>query len=100
MSTEEAEEVCTMIPEILFQIETSAKDNTNVENAFAKIAEELMVSQSILYQTIRQEENFILEPPKQRWRRNNRRNQTRTKQISRERKLQLLILNPVLIIIT
>lgn len=44
VSTEEAEEVCSLIPEILFQIETSAKENTNVENAFARIAEELMVS--------------------------------------------------------
>lgn len=44
VSTEEADEVCNLIPEILFQIETSAKENTNVENAFARIAEELMVS--------------------------------------------------------
>lgn len=44
VSVEEAEEVCNLIPEILFQIETSAKENTNVENAFIKIAEELMVS--------------------------------------------------------
>lgn len=44
VSVEEAEEVVGLIPEILFQIETSAKENTNVENAFAKIAEELMVS--------------------------------------------------------
>lgn len=43
VSTEEAEEVCNLIPEILFQIETSAKENTNVECAFARIAEELMV---------------------------------------------------------
>lgn len=39
----EAQEVCDYFPEILFSIETSAKDNTNVENAFVKIAEELMV---------------------------------------------------------
>lgn len=44
VTTEEAEEVCNLIPEVLFQIETSAKENTNVENAFARIAEELMVS--------------------------------------------------------
>lgn len=44
VSEEEAEQVCGLIPEILFQIETSAKENTNVENAFARIAEELMVS--------------------------------------------------------
>lgn len=44
VSVAEAEEVCSLIPEIIFQIETSAKENTNVENAFAKIAEELMVN--------------------------------------------------------
>ena len=44
VSVEDAEEVCSIIPEILFSIETSAKENTNVENAFARIAEELMVS--------------------------------------------------------
>lgn len=44
VSVEEAEEVCSLIPEILFSIETSAKENTNVDNMFAKIAEELMVS--------------------------------------------------------
>jgi Ras-related protein Rab-43 len=44
VSVEEAEDVCSMIPEILFSIETSAKENTNIENAFARIAEELMVS--------------------------------------------------------
>lgn len=43
VSVEEAEEVCNLIPEILFQIETSAKENTNIEKAFAQIAEELMV---------------------------------------------------------
>ncbi|CAO1427575.1 unnamed protein product [Diamesa serratosioi] len=43
---EEAQEVCGYIPEILFSIETSAKDNTNVENAFVKIAEELMNRQN------------------------------------------------------
>lgn len=44
VSVEESEEICSIIPEILFSIETSAKENTNVENAFARIAEELMVS--------------------------------------------------------
>lgn len=43
VSTEEAEQVCDLIPEILFQIETSAKENTNIEKAFERIAEELMV---------------------------------------------------------
>lgn len=40
---EEAEQVCTLVPEVLFYLETSAKENTNVENAFVQIAEELMV---------------------------------------------------------
>jgi Ras-related protein Rab-43 len=39
----EAEDVCDVVPEILFYLETSAKENTNVENAFYQIAEELMV---------------------------------------------------------
>lgn len=68
VSTEEAEEVCSLIPEILFQIETSAKENTNVENAFARIAEELMVSLLLMFDF--QLMNCILEPTKQRWWRN------------------------------
>lgn len=64
VSTEEAEEVCSLIPEILFQIETSAKENTNVENAFARIAEELMVSLLLMFDF--QLMNCILEPTKQR----------------------------------
>lgn len=43
VSKDEAEEICNLIPEILFHIETSAKENTNIENAFIRIAEELMV---------------------------------------------------------
>lgn len=44
----EAEEVCNLVPEILFYLETSAKENTNVENAFTQIAEELMNRQSCI----------------------------------------------------
>lgn len=44
VTREEAEEVCNVVPEVLFYLETSAKENTNVELAFARIAEELMVS--------------------------------------------------------
>jgi GTPase SAR1 family protein len=44
----EAEDVCEAVPEILFYFETSAKENTNVENAFYQIAEELMVSLSAI----------------------------------------------------
>lgn len=47
VSVEDAEEVCSLIPEIIFNIETSAKEKTNVENAFARIAEELMVSSTV-----------------------------------------------------
>lgn len=43
VTREEAEEVCNVVPEILFYLETSAKENFNVELAFARIAEELMV---------------------------------------------------------
>lgn len=43
VTIEEAEEVCNIVPEILYYLETSAKENTNIENAFTRIAEELMV---------------------------------------------------------
>lgn len=39
----EAESMCEYVPEIMFQIETSAKDNLNIENTFIKIGAELMV---------------------------------------------------------
>lgn len=44
---EEAQNICEYIPEILFVLETSAKENTNIEGAFNKLAEELMVSNYI-----------------------------------------------------
>jgi Ras-related protein Rab-43 len=43
VTVEEAEQVVSLVPEILFYLETSAKENTNVERAFTQIAEELMV---------------------------------------------------------
>lgn len=52
---EEARQMCQYIPEILFVMETSAKENTNVEDAFRCLATELKVSPSrlyILYNTI------------------------------------------------
>lgn len=39
----EAEAMSEFIPEILFAMETSAKDNTNIENMFMQIATELKV---------------------------------------------------------
>lgn len=39
----EAESMCEFVPEIMFQIETSAKDNFNIESTFIKIGAELMV---------------------------------------------------------
>lgn len=46
---EEARQMCQYIPEILFVMETSAKENTNVEDAFRCLATELKVSPSGLY---------------------------------------------------
>lgn len=40
---EEAKQMCQYIPEILFVMETSAKQNTNVEDAFVCLAMELKV---------------------------------------------------------
>lgn len=40
---EEAKQMCQYIPEILFVMETSAKQNTNVEDAFVCLATELKV---------------------------------------------------------
>lgn len=37
----EAEAMCEYIPEILFVMETSAKENTNIEDAFVCLATEL-----------------------------------------------------------
>lgn len=45
---EEAEEMCQYIPEILFVMETSAKENTNVEDAFTCLAAELKRKHSAL----------------------------------------------------
>ncbi len=44
VNLEESQTICQYIPEILFVLETSAKENTNIESAFNKLAEELMVS--------------------------------------------------------
>lgn len=45
---EEARQMCQYIPEILFVMETSAKENTNVEDAFRCLATELKVISLIL----------------------------------------------------
>lgn len=49
VTREEAEEVCNVVPEVLFYLETSAKENMNVELSFVRIAEELMVSFQVIY---------------------------------------------------
>ena len=40
----EAEAMCEYIPEILFVLEASAKENTNIDDAFMCLATELKVS--------------------------------------------------------
>lgn len=50
---EEARQMCQYIPEILFVMETSAKENMNVEDAFRCLATELKVSAY----------NFIIHSP-------------------------------------
>lgn len=40
----EANATCEYIPEVLFVMETSAKGNTNIEDAFVCLATELKVS--------------------------------------------------------
>lgn len=44
----EAEAMCEFIPEILFVMETSAKENTNIEDAFVCLATELKVSNLVI----------------------------------------------------
>lgn len=43
----EAEAMCEYIPEILYVLETSARENTNVEHAFMCLATELKVTYSL-----------------------------------------------------
>lgn len=43
----EAEDLCKYIPEILFCMETSAKENTNIEDAFVCLATELKVTDTL-----------------------------------------------------
>jgi len=45
---EEARQMCQYIPEILFVMETSAKENMNVEDAFRCLANELKVCLALL----------------------------------------------------
>jgi Ras-related protein Rab-43 len=40
----EAESMCEYIPEVLFVMETSAKENKNIEDIFVSLATELKVS--------------------------------------------------------
>lgn len=41
---EEAEAICQYMPEVLFVLEASAKENSNIEEAFMCLATELKVS--------------------------------------------------------
>lgn len=47
----EAEAMCEFIPEILFVMETSAKENTNIEDAFICLAAELKVRLDVALDT-------------------------------------------------
>lgn len=49
MEFAEAEAMCEFIPEILFVMETSAKENTNIEDAFVCLATELKVKPICLH---------------------------------------------------
>lgn len=42
----EAESLCEYVPELLYVIETSAKENKNIDDAFACLATELKVRES------------------------------------------------------
>lgn len=46
---EEAEAMCQYMPEILFVLEASAKDNSNIEEAFLCLATELKVGSHISF---------------------------------------------------
>lgn len=58
MEFAEAEAMCEYIPEILFVMETSAKENTNVDDAFVCLATELKVRLEFLLWQISSDENF------------------------------------------
>lgn len=46
---EEAEAICQYMPEVLFVLEASAKENSNIEEAFLCLATELKVSDSFVF---------------------------------------------------
>lgn len=46
---EEAEAICQYMPEVLFVLEASAKENSNIEEAFLCLATELKVSISFVF---------------------------------------------------
>lgn len=45
----EAEALCSYLPEVLHVVETSAKDNVNIDTIFFCIASELKVNHSMVY---------------------------------------------------
>lgn len=48
----EAEALCQYLPEVLQVVETSAKENTNIDSVFFYLASELKVSVQFLYRVI------------------------------------------------
>lgn len=56
---DEAEAMCPYMPEILFVLETSAKENSNIEDAFLCLATELKVRYLVIYRRLHSTSSFV-----------------------------------------